>query len=169
MVTRCFWETDFALDIARDDSRWLTSGAGYARGNYNYRTEAVAVNFVGTALRDCEGVASGSVCYANGSIPYSIYHDAGFQVRNHVGNIYSAPLNPGRIETARGLAAERYITNPTSGADSALLSGYMRREMQGRPIAGNYRIRVWDEPGVMFDRIEDVQLIIDYRYWTRLN
>ena len=169
MTTRCYWQADFALDIARDDSRWLASGAGYARGNYNYRTDTMAVNFVGTGVRDCEGVASGSVCYANGSIPYSIYHDSGFLVRNHAGEIYSAPLNPGRIETARGLAAERYITNPTSSADAALLGGYLRREMQGRPTAGNYRIRVWDEPGVDFDRIEDVQLIFDYRYWTRLN
>ena len=28
-------------------------------------------------------------------------------------------------------------------------------------------MRVWEEPGVNFDGIEDVQIVLDYRYWTR--
>ena len=41
--------------------------------------------------------------------------------------------------------------------------------MRGRPLAGNYRMRIWDEAGIRFDRVEDVQIVMGYRYWTRLD
>jgi hypothetical protein len=28
-------------------------------------------------------------------------------------------------------------------------------------------LRIWDEPGVNFEAITDVQLSLKYRYWTR--
>jgi hypothetical protein len=30
-------------------------------------------------------------------------------------------------------------------------------------------IRVWEEPGLEFEGIEDVQLVLNYRYWTRFD
>jgi hypothetical protein len=169
LVRRCYWESKFSLRMPNEQTEWLAPAAGFARGNYNYRYDGIGVNFVGTGIRDCEGVPRGESCYANGSVPYSIHHHSGFMVRNHASEVVEVPLFDGRIEQARGLAAERYITNPMSSADSALIGSYMRREFQGRPVAGNYFMRVWDDPGVRFDRIEDVQLILDYRYWTRLD
>ena len=70
-------------------------------------------------------------------------------------------------EFARGLAAERYITNPISSADQALIGPYLHSELRGRPLTGNFRVRVWDAAGVHFEGIEDVQLVLNYRYWTR--
>ena len=43
----------------------------------------------------------------------------------------------------------------------------MRREFQGRPLDGTFVLRVWEEPGMNFDALEDVQLALEYRYWTR--
>ncbi len=45
----------------------------------------------------------------------------------------------------------------------------MRTEFQGRPLDGNYALRVWDEEGVSFDAMEDAQIVLRYRYWTRFN
>ena len=93
-------------------------------------------------------------------------HAGPYLVRNATGALYSSPIFPGRIESARGVAAERYFSNPISGADQALMQPYIRNELRGRPLGGSITIRVWDEPGLVFDNIEDVQLILNYRYWT---
>jgi hypothetical protein len=88
-------------------------------------------------------------------------------VTNHSGQIFKADLFTGVIEHARGLGTERYLTNPLSSADRDLLGPYIRSELQGRPLDGSYRLRVWDAPGLTFDAIEDVQVYLKYRYWTR--
>jgi len=54
-----------------------------------------------------------------------------------------------------------------SSADETMISQYRRSEFQGRPITGTYRLRIWEEPGVNFDGITDVQVVLDYQYWTR--
>ncbi len=166
-VRYCYWETEFAItqrDIER--GRLIHSG-GFARGNYNYRIDTLALNFVGSAARQCGDARLPSTCYSAAYVPYSLDHIGRYTVRNHRGEDYEAPLFQGHIEHGRGLAAERYITNPISSADRGLIEPYMHREFRGRPIDGVYRLRVWEEPGVNFEGIEDVQLVLNYRYWTR--
>ena len=168
-VSRCFWDLTFSLRSPADLGSDSLVASSLSRGSYNYRVDEVGVNFVGTNIRDCSEAPLGSRCYANGSIPYSLYQDSGFEVINHRGQSFAPPLYPGRVEGGRGLAAERYLTNPLSSADGALVGPYLARGMQGRPLAGSYRLRVWEDAGVDVSRIEDVQLLINYRYWTRLD
>jgi hypothetical protein len=78
-------------------------------------------------------------------------------------------LFTGRIENARGLATERYLTGPLSTADRELIIDFTRFELQGRPLNGNFVLRVWDSPGANFNAIDDVQVVPKYRYWTRFN
>lgn len=166
-----FRDYTFSISQAQIERGDVFGQSGIARGNFNYRTDSIAVNFVGTGVRACDRSPFPSSCYSSGNIQYSIYHTddgPGFQVRNHAGGIYDAPLFPGIVEQARGVAAERYVTNPMSSADAALVGPYLRRELMGRPLAGHYTIRVWETPGVNFEAIEDVQVILNYRYWTRL-
>ncbi len=163
----CFWEASFSISQEDLEAGTQLAQSGFANGNYNYRWNTFAANVVGTNVRDCEGL--GATCYSAGYVPVSVYHEGDFEVRNHWGELYSAPLYDGRLEEARALAAERYLTNPVSGADSALMEPYTRHEMRGRPLDGQYRVRVWDDPGVRFDRIEDIQLVLGYRYWTSLD
>lgn len=164
---RCYWETSFPMGQAIFELGSIKTTAGFATGNYNYRLDMVGVNFVGTTLRSC-GPESGPACQSVGSLPFSLEHQGAFTVRNHLGEDFVASLFNGRIEHGRGLAIERYLTNPLSSADSGLLGPFLRKEFQGRPLDGYYVLRVWDEPGVEFHRIEDVQLYFTYRYWTRL-
>jgi hypothetical protein len=97
----------------------------------------------------------------------SLYHDGPYDVRNHLGDKYEASLYRGVVEHARGLAAERYITNPVSPADRELITPYLRYELAGRPLSGRFTVRVWDQDGANFDAVQDVQLLLNYRYWTR--
>ena len=167
--TECFWETSFHVSQRSIEAGHMFNQSGFARGNYNYRIRNIGLNFVGTDLRACEDSSLPTTCNAAGFIPYTILHAGPYYVRNHMGQDYRAHLFPGRIEHARGLGIERYVTNPMSDADRTLIEPYLRSEFNGRPFDGEFILRVWDEPGVNFNAIQDVQLIIDYGYWTRFN
>jgi hypothetical protein len=164
-----FWETSFNLNQRDIEAGRIVGNAGFARGNFNYRIDSVGLNFVGTGIRNCSNAALPSTCYASGFVPYTLIHDGPFFVRNYQGQDFKAELFTGRIENARGLATERYITNPLSNADQELIKGYTRLELQGRPLDGNFVLRVWDAPGFDFNAIKDVQVVMNYRYWTRFN
>jgi hypothetical protein len=167
--TECFWETSFNVSQRSIEAGHAFNQSGFARGNYNYRIKSIGLNFVGTDLRACEDSNLPTTCNAAGFIPYSIHHAGPYYVRNHKGQDYRVALFPGRIEHARGLGVERYVTSPMGDADRQLIEPYLRSEFNGRPLDGEFILRVWDEPGVNFDAIQDVQLIIDYGYWTRFN
>jgi hypothetical protein len=164
---RCYWETTIGFDQRDLESGRILSQSGFARGNFNYRIEDVAVNFVGSGVRDCENSSTPDACYGSGFIPYSLKHLGPYFIKNHAGTDFEAKLFTGNIEHARGLGAERYLTNPVSSTDRELIAPYLRTEFQGRPLDGSFVLRVWDEPGVVFDAISDVQLYVKYRYWTR--
>jgi hypothetical protein len=164
---RCFHELKFHLSQNEIESGELISQGGFAAGNFNYRLEDIAVNVVGTAVKDCSKVTAASACYANNFLQYTLVHDGPFIVRNYFGDDYEAPLYAGRVQQGKALLAERYLTNPLSGADSTLLNRYWDAELVGRPLSGNYTLRVYDVEGLNWNALEDVQLVLNYRYWTR--
>jgi hypothetical protein len=167
--THCYWETAFNVNQRSIEANGQLIASGFARGNFNYRIAEIGVNFVGTGTRNCEASETPSTCYAAAFIPYSLKHEGPYFVRNHIGQQFEAALFTGNIEHARGLAGERYLTNPLSDADQTLIADYMRQELAGRPIDGNFKLRVWEEPGVDFDAIRDAQIVLKYRYWTRFD
>jgi len=163
-TSRCYYQLSIPFDANQIASRLTSTPTGFADGNYNYRVDGLAVNVVGVGVRNCSGGTPG--CFSSGNLAYSLVHRGDFPVTNARGETYYAPLFPGRIESARALLAERYLTNPISSADRALIGDYIRLEFAGRPLAGTVFLRIWDEPGLDFERVEDVQLVLNYRYWT---
>jgi hypothetical protein len=164
-----YWETSFSLNQRDIEAGRILGNAGFARGNFNYRIDSIGVNFVGTGIHDCSDSMTPSTCFSAGFVPYTLLHEGPYVVRNYQGQDFIAELFSGRIENARGLATERYLTNPLSSADQSLIKDYLRLELQGRPMDGNFVLRVWDAPGVKFEAIKDVQIVLNYRYWTRFN
>lgn len=162
-TSRCYWEISVPLGVSRLERLLTGTPAGFAAGNYNYRIESVGVNVVGTGIRDCSASSAG--CYGSANVAYSLLHEPPYLVTNARGEVYPARIFPGRIESARALAAERYLSNPISSADQALIQPSARVDFRGRPLAGGLVLRIWDEPTLDFDRIEDVQLVLQYRYW----
>lgn len=163
----CYWETSFSLHGRDIEGGHILNNAGFARGNYNYRVDTVAVNAVGTAARSCTDTDLPSTCYNAGFVPFSLYQRGPFIVRNHRGEDYNALLSTGVIEHARALADESYLSNPLSAASASRVEAFTRAELRGRPLDGSYVLRIWDEAGVNFDGIEDIQIVLRYRYWTR--
>lgn len=164
----CFNELRFQLDDVILENGMALQASGFAKGNYNYRVDQVAVNFVGTGIRNCGSSETQAACSSNASVQYSFEHKGPFYTRNYMGDDVQSLVYDGRIEHARGLAAERYLTNPLSSVDRALMDPYVRSELKGWPLSGEYILRVWDSSDVSFENISDVQLYLKYRYWTRL-
>lgn len=168
-ATYCYQQIEFSINQRDIEAGTILGKSGFARGNFNYRIESIGLNAVGFGVRDCAGSDTPSTCYSAGFLPFSLHHSGPFYVRNHAGEDFKAELFQGRIEHARALAAERYLSNPMSQTDLGLIQPYIRNELQGRPLDGNFAIRIWEEEGINFDAITDVQVVLNYRYWTRFN
>lgn len=169
----CFYELVQPMTI---DTSSLGSASSYLNGklasdNFNLRHITVALNLVGTGIRDCED-NSGMACYGAGFVEYTLRHDAfqsgivGWNGEEQYFNFGSAAINHGKA-----LASERYITLPIGSGDGALLGqpGIEKSEFRGRPLDGSYRLRIWDDGSLRWDRLEDVQVVLKYRYWSAID
>lgn len=161
----CFYEAHFSLPLEKIESGELIPSGQIAIGNFNFRSNLAGVNAVGTGLASCDGKPTS--CYYNGFLEYTLVHSGTTLIRNYTGGSLPAKLDTAFIEHGKMLAAERVITNPPSGTDLTLIEPYMKHELKGRPLNGLYTIRVWDKPGLRWDRLEDLQLVWKYHYWTR--
>jgi hypothetical protein len=59
---------------------------------------------------------------------------------------------------------------PLSTNDQNLISqpGIEHIEFGGRPVDGTYYLRIWDSPDLNWSALQDVQLILDYEYWSQI-
>jgi hypothetical protein len=164
----CFWEGTFSINLEDIERGNLIPSGQIAIGNFNFRHNLAGVNLVGTEVTSCEDVP-GASCYGNGFVEYSLLHDGEAQIRNWEGGSLEVHMDPAFIEHGKGLAVERVVTNPPTSADMGLLDSYMKSELKGRPMQGMYTLRIWESPSLQWDRIEDVQLVWKYHYWTRFS
>ena len=163
---RCYYEANFDINLSRIEDGSLIPSGQIAIGNFNFRHNKVGVNFVGTGVTDCS-TSSAPSCYGNGFVEYSLSHSGNTRIRNWEGASIPADMQRAFIEHGKGLAAERVITNPPSSTDLGLMSSYMKSEFKGRPMQGLYTLRIWDQPGLRWDHVDDIQLVWNYHYWTR--
>jgi hypothetical protein len=170
---RCYYDLVNPILIATSNNRTFKAPGieqKLAQGNFNFRHVTVAVNLVGSGVHDCQQSPTSS-CYGSGFAEYTLAHDAydtavlGWDGRAQRFNFGSASINHGKA-----LSAERYITMPLGAADLGLLSqpGIEKQELRGRPLEGSYRLRIWDGPALTWDKLEDVQVILKYRYWSAI-
>ncbi len=168
----CFYELRDPILIAAeelDDGESRFSGK-IARGNFNFRHLNVALNVVGTGVLDCSSVGTDS-CYGSGYVEYTLDHDAfATSVIDYLGDSREFNFGSATIHRGKALTSERYITLPISSADQELLAQpqTQKPEFRGRPLTGSYRFRIYDSPALAWDQLEDVQLILNYRYWSRV-
>lgn len=168
----CFHELVAPLLI---DTAPLSAAKGALVGklaseNFNFRHMTVSVNLVGTGVRDCTKTPTPS-CYGSGYLEYTLQHDAynagivGWDGAAQFFNFGGAAIRHGKA-----LAAERYITLPIGSADSGLLftPATEKVELRGRPLDGSYRFRIFDQEALRWERLEDVQFVLKYRYWSAI-
>lgn len=167
---KCFYELTTPIVIDTSKVALSRLAGKLAAGNFNFRHIDLAVNLVGTGVYDCAANPSQS-CFASAYVEYTLDHDA-FRVGvlNHFGDFQTFNFGSAGINHAKALAAERYITLPIASADESLLfqPGVLKPEYRGRPLDGSYRLRIWDSPFLVWNRLEDIQLMLKYRYWSRI-
>lgn len=164
----CAYRADFQISLGGIEDGRALSSAPISPWNFNYRVESVAVNVVGTNVRECDAGSPDS-CYGSAYLPYTLVHEgADIPVRNHADQTVSFDMPTARIEHAKALAAEVVLTNPMTGSQSTLMETYTKDEFRGRPLNGNYTLYLWDIPGLNWANVEDVQFVVRYRYWTRM-
>jgi len=164
----CAYESEFAIDLGQIERGELIPSGAIALGNYNYRHDLVAVNLVGTNVRDCSQSQEPATCYSNAYLPITIEHRGhALPVRNHSGETLEFDFGVGYVEHGKALASEVVLTNPLTGAMDTLLQPYYKGELRGRPLTGDYRLRIWHDDALNWNNVEDIQLVFRYRYWTR--
>ncbi len=163
---QCYWYLPLELPLAQLESGALIPSSNIAARNINYRIDEVAVNLVGTNVRTCEGSQTPGTCAANAFIPYTLAHFGKADVSAYEGGMtFNLPV--ARIEHGKALAAEVVVTNPLTSNHSQLLGSYFKSGLRGRPLSGSYMLRIWETPELDWRRVEDIQLVLRYRYWTR--
>jgi hypothetical protein len=168
----CYWELNQLIAL---DTEALNRGVGplvgkIGSGNYNYRLVNTAVNVVGTGVLDCSKDPRSS-CYASSFLEYDMDH-AAFRapIDDYNGDVRCFDFGNGTIRGAKALATERYLTNPLSSEDAGLLAQapFTKQEFFGRPLSGQYRFRIKDTPALQWSNVEDIQIVLGYRYWARV-
>jgi hypothetical protein len=169
---QCYYELIAPIVV---DTNGLATGKSrlngkLAAGNFNFRHITMAMNLVGTGIYDCTANPSQS-CFGSAFVEYTLDHDA-FQagVIGWNGNVQTFNFGSAGINHAKALTAEKYVTLPIGSGDQNLLAqpGIEKPEYRGRPLDGSYRLRIWDSPYLVWNRLEDIQLILKYRYWSRI-
>lgn len=135
--------------------------------NFNYRVNRIAVNMVGSALVDCTRAADPWECWGDGNLQYSMRQSGTVVVENYEREQSSFVMEPGVIQNARALAAERWLTNPLSSADRTLIGDFERAEWWGRPLSATYTLVIPGRDEIEWRNLEDIQLLLRYDYWTR--
>jgi hypothetical protein len=165
---RCYWEFPFEIMLDRIERGDLIPSNNIAIGNFNYRHEALAVNVVGTGVTDCSDPTAPPNCYTNAFLPYTLEHQGWVQVKNHNRQTMEYEMPTARVEHGKGLTAEVVLTNPLTGSHSQLLTDYWKDGLRGRPLQGEYLLRIWDTGELSWSKIEDIQIVWKYRYWTQM-
>jgi uncharacterized membrane protein YgcG len=136
---------------------------------HNVRWRRLAVNLVGTGIRDCAKSTDSMSCYTNPYIRFNLVHAGPSWQTNYSLDWRSLDIPTAHIEGGKALAAEEWLEPITNSWNTAYVSNVARGELFGRPAAGSYELVFEITPDVRLDRIERVQLLVEQDYWVRQN
>jgi hypothetical protein len=165
----CWWELKqpIALDAVAAQQGYGPLFERLALDNKNYRHVSTVVNIVGDALNCGEG--AGNACYASGYLEYDLSHAAySVPLMDLSGHNRCFDFGVATIHHGKALSTERYLSVPLSSADESLTNqaAFKKWEFAGRPLTGVYRLRIKDSRRLRWDLVEDIQLLVNYRYWS---
>ena len=140
--------------------------APYAQ-RHNARWLQLAVNFVGTGLRNCAIAADPNGCYANAYLRYNLTHAGPAWVTNFDEQWRALGVPVGNIEGAKALTAEQWLDPTGNGFSKPYVASVARTELAGRPVGGTYQLELEVTPDVRLDRIDRVQVLTRSTYWVK--
>lgn len=136
---------------------------------HNARWRRLAVNLVGTGIRDCERAIDPVACYSDSFIRYDVTHIGPAWVTDHSQQWRSYDIPRGSIEGAKALSTEEWLDPVSNSWNEPFVANVARGEFLGRPIGGDYEIVLELTPDIRLERIERVQILAETDYWVRQN
>jgi hypothetical protein len=144
-----------------------TIAVGPLEQRHNVRWRRLAVNLVGTGIRDCAIAADPLTCYAEPFLRYDLKHVGPAWTTNHAQEWRAFNLPTALIEDAKALATEEWLDPLTNSWNTPLVANAARTELFGRSVGGSYQLEIEFGPEVRLSRIERVQLLVQTEYWVR--
>ncbi|RYZ02075.1 MAG: hypothetical protein EOO73_33195 [Myxococcales bacterium] len=133
---------------------------------YNARWERLAMNLVGTGIRDCGASTDPQACFNEGFIRYNFRHEGIAWITDFNGQWRALNLPPGVIEAGKALAIEAWLDPLKNGWETPYISASARTELVLRPFGGTYMLELVGGPDVHLERIERIQLMAGMNYWV---
>jgi hypothetical protein len=143
---------------------------GLAENNYNYRHTGLALNVVGTGVLDCNG--QGASCFANGFLEYDLFHSAlRAEIVDYADEARCFNFGSAAVRHGKALVTERYLGIPLSSNDREQIEqdSFLSTTLAGRPLSGTYRLRIYENDALRWENVEDIQLLLKHRYWSRVD
>jgi hypothetical protein len=155
------------------DTQTMTSNGNslvgkLAAGNFNFRHVTIGLNVVGTGVINCTQTSSPD-CFGSAYLTYTLNDDgSNVGVLGYDNQYRFFDFGIANINGGKALTAERYLTLPLSSNDQQLVNQVLRQELAGRPVDGVYTLSIADSPVLHFDQVQDIQIILNYHYWSRV-
>jgi hypothetical protein len=152
---------------------WGTLNGSWANPKFtdrhNVRWRRLAVNLVGTGIRDCANATDSMSCYTNPYVRFNLVQAGPSWQTNYAGEWRALEIPTANIEGGKALAAEEWLEPVTNSWNMPYVANVARGELFGRPAAGNYELVFEITKDVRLDRIERVQLLVEQDYWVKQN
>lgn len=155
----------FALDPWGRFNQFV--GSSPFSDRYNVRWRRLAVNVVGTGVRDCTSAIDPLSCYSDSFLRYNLSHAGPAWVADQSLRWRSIELPTAMIEGAKALAAEDWLDPVGNGWSSPMVANVGRGELFTRPVSGAYELILDLPPDVRLDRIDRIQILTETEYWVR--
>ena len=134
---------------------------------FNVRLGDLAVNLVGSGIRNCELAADPSACFAEPFIRYDLRQVGPVLVTDFDETWKSLDIPIGIIEGGKALSAEEFLDPVTNGFNRPDVGNVARVEFRDRPIGGSYELTLYLSPDVRVENIQRIQLLTQTAYWVR--
>jgi hypothetical protein len=133
----------------------------------NVRWDNLALNLVGTGIRNCAAAADPNDCYTNPFIRANFTHEGPVQTNSYDGVAHTLFLPTAFVQQAKVLTAEEILDPVSNGFATSYVSAVARADLQNRPLAGQYTIELELTPDVQLNQIQSVQILAQTHYWER--
>jgi hypothetical protein len=134
---------------------------------HNVRWRRLAINLVGTGIRDCQRASDPIACYSDSFVRYELRHAGPAWVTNHSQQWRAFDIPTGQIEGAKALATEEWLDPIANSWNQPLVGNVARTELAGRPVGGAYELVLDLTSDIRLERIERIQLLTETDYWVR--
>lgn len=149
---------------------WGRVNGDYASPPFNQRHNArwsrMAVNVVGTGIRDCASSPDPLTCYNESFLRFDLRHGGPAWITNYAQEWRTLGISAAFVEAGKALSAEEWLDPVSNTWTVPLVSNIARQELLERPLSGQYELVIELTPDVRLDRVERIQLLAETNYWV---